>query len=105
MLFILSSLFPRDALIVSFTNSFTSILAGFVIFSAIGYMAHIHNLPVDNIATDGKYQAWRDHHSLSWLCFILSILNKKTELWTWMWCIEIEIEVDMKIDPKLCCGL
>ncbi|CAJ1068278.1 sodium- and chloride-dependent GABA transporter ine [Xyrichtys novacula] len=43
----------RDALIVVCTNSFTSILAGFVIFSAIGYMAHIHNLPVDNIATDG----------------------------------------------------
>nr|XP_057925838.1 sodium- and chloride-dependent GABA transporter 1 [Doryrhamphus excisus] len=43
----------RDALIVSLTNSFTSILAGFVIFSAIGYMAHIHNLPVDNISTDG----------------------------------------------------
>nr|XP_046243354.1 sodium- and chloride-dependent GABA transporter ine [Scatophagus argus] len=43
----------RDAFIVSFTNSFTSILAGFVIFSAIGYMSHIHNLPVDNIATDG----------------------------------------------------
>lgn len=59
--FMLSSFFPRDALIVSFTNSFTSILAGFVIFSAIGYMAHIHNLPVDNIATDGKHQAWKDH--------------------------------------------
>ncbi|XP_029366289.1 sodium- and chloride-dependent GABA transporter 1 [Echeneis naucrates] len=43
----------RDALIVSLANSFTSILAGFVIFSAIGYMAHIHNLPVNNIATDG----------------------------------------------------
>ncbi|XP_008274789.1 sodium- and chloride-dependent GABA transporter ine [Stegastes partitus] len=43
----------RDALIVSLTNSFTSMLAGFVIFSAVGYMAHIHNLPVDNIATDG----------------------------------------------------
>ncbi|XP_049434163.1 sodium- and chloride-dependent GABA transporter ine isoform X1 [Epinephelus fuscoguttatus] len=43
----------RDALIVSITNSFTSILAGFVIFSAIGYMAHTHNLPVENIATDG----------------------------------------------------
>eukprot|EP00064_Thunnus_orientalis_P006926 superscaffoldBa00000745_g6945 len=41
----------RDALIVSFTNSFTSILAGFVIFSAIGYMSHIHNLPVENIST------------------------------------------------------
>lgn len=56
-LFILSSFFPRDALIVTFTNCFTSILAGFVIFSAIGYMAHIHNLPVDNIATDGKHKA------------------------------------------------
>ncbi|XP_071755839.1 sodium- and chloride-dependent GABA transporter 1 [Centroberyx gerrardi] len=43
----------RDTLIVSLTNSFTSILAGFVIFSAIGYMAHIHNLPVEDIATDG----------------------------------------------------
>lgn len=43
----------RDSLIVSLTNSFTSMLAGFVIFSAIGYMAHVHNLPVDNIATDG----------------------------------------------------
>ncbi|MBN3304276.1 INE protein, partial [Amia calva] len=43
----------RDTLIVSLANSATSILAGFVIFSAIGYMAHLHNLPVDDIATDG----------------------------------------------------
>jgi len=44
----------RDTLIVALANSATSILAGFVIFSAIGYMAHIHNLPVEDIATDGK---------------------------------------------------
>ncbi|XP_027888611.1 sodium- and chloride-dependent GABA transporter ine [Xiphophorus couchianus] len=43
----------RDVLIVSLVNSFTSILAGLVIFSAIGYMSFKHNLPVDNIATDG----------------------------------------------------
>ncbi|KAK5606918.1 hypothetical protein CRENBAI_013299 [Crenichthys baileyi] len=43
----------RDVLIVSITNSLTSILAGLVIFSAVGYMSHKHNLPVDNIATDG----------------------------------------------------
>ncbi|KAK1160132.1 sodium- and chloride-dependent GABA transporter 1-like isoform X1 [Acipenser oxyrinchus oxyrinchus] len=43
----------RDTLIVALTNSATSIFAGLVIFSAIGYMAHIHHLPVDNIATDG----------------------------------------------------
>ncbi|MBN3316730.1 INE protein, partial [Atractosteus spatula] len=43
----------RDTLIVSMANSATSIFAGFVVFSAIGYMAHVHNLPVDDIATDG----------------------------------------------------
>ncbi|XP_036383442.1 sodium- and chloride-dependent GABA transporter ine [Megalops cyprinoides] len=43
----------RDTLIVSLANSATSIFAGFVIFSAIGYMAYLHNLSVDNIATDG----------------------------------------------------
>uniref|UniRef100_A0AAR2J8M0 Transporter n=1 Tax=Pygocentrus nattereri TaxID=42514 RepID=A0AAR2J8M0_PYGNA len=43
----------RDTFLVSLANSATSIIAGFVIFSAIGYMAHIHNLPVDDIATDG----------------------------------------------------
>ncbi|XP_054905309.1 sodium- and chloride-dependent GABA transporter ine [Poeciliopsis prolifica] len=46
-------LFCRDVLIISLVNSFTSILAGLVIFSAIGYMSFKHNLPVDNIATDG----------------------------------------------------
>ncbi|XP_077097457.1 sodium- and chloride-dependent GABA transporter ine isoform X1 [Siphateles boraxobius] len=43
----------KDTFIISLANSATSIVAGFVIFSAIGYMAHIHNLPVDDIATDG----------------------------------------------------
>lgn len=56
-------LFCRDVLIVSLTNSFTSILAGFVIFSAIGYMSHKHNLPVDNIATDGKNRRKKNHHT------------------------------------------
>lgn len=66
---------PRDSLIVALTNSFTSILAGFVIFSAIGYMAHIHNLPVDNIATDGKHQAWKHHRTtVLKLSFILDLM-------------------------------
>ncbi|KAL4636122.1 sodium- and chloride-dependent GABA transporter 1-like [Arapaima gigas] len=43
----------RDTLVVALANSATSIFAGFVIFSAIGYMAHVHNLPVNDIATDG----------------------------------------------------
>ncbi len=55
MIHSLHLLFYRDTYIVSLANSATSIMAGFVIFSAIGYMAHIHNLPVDDIATDGKF--------------------------------------------------
>uniref|UniRef100_H2ZX72 Transporter n=2 Tax=Latimeria chalumnae TaxID=7897 RepID=H2ZX72_LATCH len=43
----------RDTLFVCVINSVTSLFAGFVIFSAIGYMAQQHNLPVEDIATDG----------------------------------------------------
>uniref|UniRef100_A0A8C9SP83 Transporter n=1 Tax=Scleropages formosus TaxID=113540 RepID=A0A8C9SP83_SCLFO len=43
----------KDTLVVSITNSFTSILAGFVIFSAIGYMSHLQSIAVSDIAVDG----------------------------------------------------
>ncbi|KAL4660615.1 sodium- and chloride-dependent GABA transporter ine-like [Arapaima gigas] len=43
----------KDTLVISITNSFTSILAGFVIFSAFGYMSHLQNIPVSDIAVDG----------------------------------------------------
>lgn len=43
----------RDTLAISITNSVTSIFAGFVIFSAFGYMSHLQNVPVSEIAVDG----------------------------------------------------
>ena len=43
----------RDALLTSFINSSTSFLAGFVIFSVLGYMAHRSNKPIDQVATEG----------------------------------------------------
>ncbi|XP_067864282.1 sodium- and chloride-dependent GABA transporter 1 [Heptranchias perlo] len=43
----------KDTLAISLTNSATSIFSGFVIFSAFGYMSHMINVPIDNIAVDG----------------------------------------------------
>ncbi|XP_069788870.1 sodium- and chloride-dependent GABA transporter ine-like isoform X2 [Narcine bancroftii] len=43
----------KDTLVVVVINAVTSIFAGLVIFSAIGYMSYLHKLPVEDIATDG----------------------------------------------------
>ncbi|OAF71548.1 5HT transporter [Intoshia linei] len=38
----------KDALLTSFINCFTSFLSGFVVFSVIGYMAHIQNTKIED---------------------------------------------------------
>ena len=43
----------RDAIFVGICNSLTSILAGFVIFSVIGFMAHEMQVPVDVVTDSG----------------------------------------------------
>ncbi|KAG9509797.1 Sodium-dependent serotonin transporter, partial [Fragariocoptes setiger] len=43
----------RDALIAASVNCFTSFIAGFVIFSVLGYMATIQNKDISSVATDG----------------------------------------------------
>nr|XP_057932820.1 sodium- and chloride-dependent GABA transporter ine [Doryrhamphus excisus] len=43
----------KDTLTISIVNSLTSILAGFVIFSAFGYMSHLQDVPVAHLAVDG----------------------------------------------------
>ncbi|KAG8230248.1 hypothetical protein J437_LFUL009786 [Ladona fulva] len=43
----------KDALITSIINSCTSFIAGFVIFSVLGYMAHASKKPIEEVATEG----------------------------------------------------
>ncbi|XP_074527626.1 sodium- and chloride-dependent GABA transporter ine [Halichoeres trimaculatus] len=43
----------KDTLTIAIINSLTSILAGFVIFSAFGYMSHLQGIPVKDLAVDG----------------------------------------------------
>lgn len=44
----------RDTLIISIVNSGTSILAGFAIFSALGFMADEMGVEVKDVAESGK---------------------------------------------------
>ncbi|KAJ9586475.1 hypothetical protein L9F63_019875, partial [Diploptera punctata] len=43
----------KDALLTSVINSCTSFIAGFVIFSVLGYMAHTSGRPIQEVATEG----------------------------------------------------
>ncbi|XP_017778563.1 PREDICTED: sodium-dependent dopamine transporter [Nicrophorus vespilloides] len=43
----------KDAILTSVINSVTSFIAGFVIFSVLGYMAHASGRPIQEVATEG----------------------------------------------------
>ena len=47
--------FSRDSLIVPIINCGTSIYAGFVIFSVLGYMAKIKGVDVADVAAQGMW--------------------------------------------------
>ena len=44
----------RDAMITAIINCLTSLLAGFVVFAVLGYMAHIRESTVEALALQGK---------------------------------------------------
>jgi solute carrier family 6 serotonin transporter-like protein 4 len=49
----------RDALLTSSINCLTSFLAGFVIFSVLGYMAHVQKVGVDEVGLEVEKKLFR----------------------------------------------
>lgn len=51
---ILGFLIVRDAIFVTFTNLLTSVFAGFVIFSVLGFLARVMHMPIDKVVQDAE---------------------------------------------------
>lgn len=47
----------RDSVAFTCVNSGTSFLAGFIVFTILGYMAKLQNRPVSEVAESGQH-AW-----------------------------------------------
>ncbi len=43
----------RDSVLIALSNALTSVFAGFVVFSIIGFMAHDQGVPVADVVTSG----------------------------------------------------
>lgn len=52
------SFFYRDAIFITFTNLFTSVFAGIVIFSIMGYLAKQMELPLEDVVQSGPALAF-----------------------------------------------
>ena len=56
-----SVLFARDSLWLCALNSATSLVAGFAVFSILGFMAHQQGVTMDNVVESGTHNPFLVH--------------------------------------------
>ena len=82
--------FFRDAILFAVANSLTSLLAGFVIFSVLGFMAFKQNVSVADVAESGQFFFF--NHFLDKWSFHLAWHNKFLMFifWLHIWASKLE---------------
>ena len=76
----------RDSLIIPCINCGTSFLAGFVVFSVVGFMATEAGLSVDKVVTSGQHMSracWGKGDKCLVLCVVVSTRKQIPRLITW----------------------
>uniref|UniRef100_A0A673JGV4 Transporter n=1 Tax=Sinocyclocheilus rhinocerous TaxID=307959 RepID=A0A673JGV4_9TELE len=77
----------KDSIIVCCINSFTSMFAGFVIFSIVGFMAHITQRPIADVAASGNYDGFQLEYNQNALYSFPHLLRGRREIFIAVVCL------------------
>nr|XP_027208814.1 sodium- and chloride-dependent glycine transporter 2-like [Penaeus vannamei] len=72
----------RNACIVPVLNSATSVFAGFVVFSVLGFMAHQTGVPVEEVTTGGPGS--RSPSALACVSWLSAAARRSGIVWRWV---------------------
>ena len=68
----------RDAIITCIVNTLTCLIAGVLVFSILGYMAHIQETTIDEVVNSGPGLVFLTYPDLVMISF-LTVFNKLSQ--------------------------